>query len=337
MQKVETNIIDQTWPENELENINACPYCNGSQRTLAYESVQDWSFYCAPGKWTYWNCNSCEALYLSPRPTATSIGKAYAKYYTHTTGVDSFASRLKNLLKNECFFHWLGADFSPRLHIPAIFAFVLSPIKKRMYIPFDIESLVKLKKGTLLDVGCGSGNKLHQAKQLGWDVTGLEIDPNAVKAARESGLNVIQGDFRQLEQLEDKFDCIICSHVVEHVHEPTELLTLITKALKPQGTFILSLPNATSHVRESFGENWRGLEAPRHLGIPSLQKMIDYLKYLNYHDIKQINIYNSTIAESARIRSSRFGNKIHADDSKTASDDCFGEYASDFIQIIAKK
>jgi 2-polyprenyl-3-methyl-5-hydroxy-6-metoxy-1,4-benzoquinol methylase len=302
MQKPDTSIIDQPWTESELEHVDACPYCGTKERTLAYKDVQDWSFYCAPGKWTYWDCKGCEALYLSPRPKEASIGKAYGSYYTHGSSEGSLKQRIKTQLKNECFSHWINYNITPRLNLPKSLGFLLNPLKKILYVPFELEQLDVLPKGKLLDVGCGNGNMLKLAKELGWDVTGLEIDPNAVKAARERGLNVIEGDYRKLHQFVDGYDCIICSHVLEHVHQPLILLRLLVEALKPQGVLFLSLPNAKSHVRAQFGENWRGLEAPRHVAIPTLKKSIELLNFLGCTVISQVTAYDITIYESVRIK-----------------------------------
>jgi 2-polyprenyl-3-methyl-5-hydroxy-6-metoxy-1,4-benzoquinol methylase len=332
--------IDQDWPVHELENVDACPYCAATKRTLAYKDVQDWSFYGAAGKWSYWNCDECEALYLNPRPTESSIGKAYTTYYTHSTGGTSLLQNFKTRLKNECFFHWRQADISPRLNIPAPLAFLFTPLKKFINLPFELEQLVSKPKGKLLDVGCGSGKSLLIAKQLGWDVTGIEIDPSAVKAARAQGLNIIEGDFRQLKQLENEFDCIICSHVLEHVHFPLELLALLTQALRPQGIVLLSLPNAASHVRAEFGANWRGLEAPRHLGIPSLHKLTELLTSFGYTDIQQTKVNNLTVVESIRIKNrqltSSFATMLIAK-IKIAMSTAHPNAESDFIQISAKR
>lgn len=332
--------IDQPWPETDLESVNACPYCKATQCTLVYSDVQDWSFYGAPGKWKYWACNSCEALFLNPRPLETSIGKAYTTYYTHSAGGTSLLQNIKTRLKNECFYHWRHADISPRFNVPSVFGSIFLPFKKFINLPFELDQLVNLPKGKLLDVGCGSGKSLLVAKQLGWDVTGLEIDPSAVKAARAQGLTVVEGDFRQLKQLVNQFDCIICSHVLEHVHFPLELLQLLTEALGPQGVVLLSLPNASSHVRAEFGSNWRGLEAPRHLGIPTLSKLIELLTALGYEDIKQTNVNNLTVVESIRIKNrqltSSFKSMLFAK-LKIALSAPAANAQSDFIQISAKK
>lgn len=302
MKNFDISIINQPWPESELENVEACPYCGSKERTLAYKDVQDWSFYCAPGKWMYWDCKECEALYLNPRPTEVSIGKAYASYYTHGSSEDFLKQKIKTQLKNECFSHWLNTSIAPRLNLPKSLGFLLNPLKKMIFLPFELEHLAALPKGKLLDVGCGSGNMLMIAKELGWDVTGLEIDPNAVKAARKQGLNVIEGDCRKLEQLSNGYDCVICSHVLEHVHQPLMLLELLVNAVKPQGVLLLSLPNALSHVRTQFGESWRGLEAPRHVAIPTFKKAIEYLNKFGCTVINQVTVYNITIPESVRIK-----------------------------------
>jgi len=340
MKNSDTLIIDQPWPDKELEYVDACPYCGSKEQTLAHKDVQDWSFYCAPGKWTYWDCSVCDALYLSPRPTEESIGKAYTSYYTHNLNANSFIQKIKTRIRNECYSNWLNINVTPRLHLRKSIDFLLYPLRNVLYLPFELAALADLPKGNLLDVGCGSGNVLRLVKQLGWNVTGLEIDPNAVKAAREQGLNVIEGDYRKLEQFEGEFDCVICSHVLEHVHQPLALLTLLFKTLKPQGTLLLSLPNAHSHMRKQFGDNWRGLEAPRHLCIPTLQKIIDILQAEGFAHIKQVDVYGVTLMESNRV-----AKRLHALSishyiyyklrQKLAKNRLVKQ--SDFIQIVARR
>ena len=141
------------------------------------------------------------------------------------------------------------------------------------------------------------------AKDLGWDITGLEIDPNAVKAAKEQGLNVIEGSFNHLAQVTESFDCVICSHVLEHVYEPSTLIDLLTKKVKPQGVLLLSLPNSKSHVRSLYGANWRGVEAPRHLGIPALSKVVELLRAKGFSNAQQRQAAHSAPYHAERLGS----------------------------------
>ncbi|MFA6040250.1 MAG: class I SAM-dependent methyltransferase [Methylophilus sp.] len=302
MTKADTHLIDQIWPKHELEHTETCPYCGSSERSLAFQDVQDWSFYCAPGKWSYWDCTQCSALYQNPRPTESSIGRAYTAYYTHTYNNASFKSILKTRFKNECLSQWLHANFAPRLNIPKAFRFLFTPLRKLIGIPFELPFLASSSKGTLLDVGCGSGAKLQLAKNLGFEVTGLELDTNAVAVARSEGLNVILGDYKSLEQFNTTFNYIICSHVLEHVHEPIELLKLLIGTLSENGTLLLSLPNAQSHLRQHFSENWRGIEAPRHIAIPTARQINNIINKFGVFQVQQVACHYNTLAESRRLQ-----------------------------------
>jgi 2-polyprenyl-3-methyl-5-hydroxy-6-metoxy-1,4-benzoquinol methylase len=334
MNKPDTSIIDQEWPAEELEDVHECPYCYSKERTLAYKDVQDWSFYCAPGKWTYWSCKNCETLYLNPRPKEEFIYKAYGSYYTHGNEGRSFMKKVKEKLRNECYSHWLNASIEPRLGIPKWWAFLLKIFKARIQIPFDLEQLVALPKGRLLDVGCGNGETLLLARQLGWDVTGLEIDPKAAEYAKKLGLNVIEGGHEKLKNMSDHFDCVICSHVLEHVHDPKYLIKNLLNIMKNESTLILGCPNSKSSVLKEYGSFWRGLEAPRHITIPSARQLKLLLGNEGFKKTIQKKVDLSTVLASEEIRNvvtaSSNNKKI-----KIISNNNINE--SDFINLISIK
>ena len=303
MKNADTTKIEQSWPEDGIEQVQHCPYCGSSERAIAYKDVQDWSFYCAPGKWAYWDCKQCKAIYLNPRPTEATIGRAYETYYTHgTVNNESILQLFKERIRNECWSHWINADVSPRLYLPKALGFLLKPLKSILIEPFGLRELASLPKGALMDVGCGNGNLLSLATKLGWQAMGLEIDPAAVRAARNQGLDVLEGTYERLSEFSQLFDCIVCSHVLEHLHNPQDMLIKLRDALKRGGTLLLSLPNATSALRYHFGENWRGLEAPRHLSIPSMHWLKANLEEMGF-TVKQCqrSVF-LTAVESSRIR-----------------------------------
>jgi 2-polyprenyl-3-methyl-5-hydroxy-6-metoxy-1,4-benzoquinol methylase len=295
-------IIDNEWPECKLEHVNQCPYCSSTKRNLAFSNIQDWSFYASAGNWSYWNCEACSSLYLDPRPKASFIHEAYSQYYTHSKANISIASRIKALFKNEFFSHLFGINLNPRLEMSKKLFFLIKPLQSFLFIPFGMKQLVELPKGKLLDVGCGDGSMLKIARDLGWDVTGIEIDPQAVESTRKHGINVIQGSYHAIEQLDETYDCIICSHVLEHVYNPNEMLELIIKKLNSSGTLLLSCPNSLSHMREHFGSDWRGIEAPRHIAIPSLPFIENYFENLDFESVRHHEIFYGTYIESERIK-----------------------------------
>ncbi|MES2582827.1 MAG: class I SAM-dependent methyltransferase [Pseudomonadota bacterium] len=306
--------FDADWPAVDLEAVQACPYCGGTDRSLAYEGVQDWAFGCAPGRWSYWNCGNCQALYLHPRPTSASIGNAYARYYTH--GGDQAVSRLaafKQRLRNAHWSNRFQTSITPRLGLPR---WATDWLKPWIAEPFGLRQWAQLPKGLLLDVGCGNGDKLKLAGQMGWQARGIELDASAVQAAQAQGLQIEQGGYELLARYQGQADCVVCSHVLEHVHQPLEMLGLLLASLKPQGVLLLSVPNAASFLRHHYGESWRGLEAPRHLAIPDGNWLADYLRAQGF-DCTQVPSYPlETAMESERIR--RRGADLLASDQQAA-------------------
>src|SRR5712691_3687866 len=340
MKNTENAQIDRQWPDENLEEVGACPYCGSNHRSVAYRDVQDWTFESAPGRWTYWDYLNCNALYLDPRPTEKSIGSAYRRYYTHDQSPPSGRlQRLKYQLLNECWSHWLGTDIRPRLGVPRPLAPLLRPLYSKIPPPFELEVLATLPQGDLLDVGCGSGSTLKLAALLGWKVTGLELDTSAVRTARSQGLNVVYGTYHRLQEYPNAFDYVICSHLLEHVHQPHMLLGLIKAALKDNGVAIISCPNSQSYVRHRFGASWRGLEAPRHLAISSLEFLIGTMKSLGFSTTQIQPIGSTTIKQSRRILESRRKSELRG--TQQPQDELYPsvdpESHPDLIQLVCRK
>lgn len=335
-----TSPIAGDWPSDGLEQLEACPFCRSPGRTLALRDVRDWTFDCAPGKWTYWNCAGCSGLYLNPRPSVEAISLAYQRYYTHGANEKPVGiQKLKRLLINECWSQWLHTDIWPRIGVPDALAAPLRLLHSQIPPPFELEAIAAFDKGTLMDVGCGDGGTLKLAALLGWKVMGLELDISAVRAARAAGLNVVEGSYVQLKEYKLQFDCVICSHLIEHVHEPLLLLKWIAQALKAGGTALLSCPNSLSYVRQRFGASWRGLEAPRHLGIPSLDWLVSEMRTLGFSVERMDPVGSTTTKQSKRIHAVR--KQLAGSEPGLVVEDCmpFGDRRShpDLIQLVCTK
>jgi SAM-dependent methyltransferase len=103
------------------------------------------------------------------------------------------------------------------------------------------------KGGTLLDVGCGTGNFLAAARAKGFEVTGIEFDRNAAQFAREhlglrSTFSCTLEEFAE-EHPQEKFDVITFFEVLEHQDKPLGFLRLVKRCLKEDGHIALSVPN----------------------------------------------------------------------------------------------
>lgn len=98
---------------------------------------------------------------------------------------------------------------------------------------------------TLLDVGCGAGTLGAAVKaRRTCTVVGLTFSEVEAQAARRSLDQVELTDLNQFEPAAlGQFDCIVCSHVLEHLMQPSQVLDRLRACLRPQGTLLVALPN----------------------------------------------------------------------------------------------
>jgi SAM-dependent methyltransferase len=97
----------------------------------------------------------------------------------------------------------------------------------------------------LLDIGCGTGALGRKIKEeLDCHVVGITHSDSEAALAGEHIDQVLVCDLNSFEPLDmDQFDCIVCSHVLEHLYQPDELLKRVRHLLSPEGTLIVALPN----------------------------------------------------------------------------------------------
>jgi len=97
----------------------------------------------------------------------------------------------------------------------------------------------------ILDVGCGTGSLGHVIKRdLDCHVIGITNSQAEAPLAREHLDQVLVCDLNRFDVADmGFFDCIICSHVLEHLYQPEELLKRLRARLSFDGILIVALPN----------------------------------------------------------------------------------------------
>jgi SAM-dependent methyltransferase len=99
---------------------------------------------------------------------------------------------------------------------------------------------------TLLDIGCAEGQFLHLAQKTGFNVTGIDFNPASLRVARElfKIASVHQCSAEELGSRfpELRFDCITMFEVLEHTSNPFAVVCAVRRLLKPDGTFVMSVP-----------------------------------------------------------------------------------------------
>lgn len=89
-----------------------------------------------------------------------------------------------------------------------------------------------------------------------------------------------------------------------------------------------------------FRGSWRGLEAPRHIAIPTLHEVVTLLHQLGYVTIEQTDVFNLTSPESNKIAKReaavRLRDFIYIKLKKIRGFSRFRNQ-SDFIQLVATR
>jgi 2-polyprenyl-3-methyl-5-hydroxy-6-metoxy-1,4-benzoquinol methylase len=174
----------------------------------------------------------------------------------------------------------------------------------RDHVAFILDAVENRTGLDLLDVGCGSGTLLGLMKQRGFRPLGVDFSHEAAKVARtENGVRVIVGSLQQAGFASSSFDIVTLFHVMEHVTNPREILTEVSRILRPNGAMVLQVPNIDSWQFKAFGAKWYGLDIPRHLIDYSQQGMLKLLDDAGFivHRIKHFNLRDNAPAFASSL------------------------------------
>jgi 2-polyprenyl-3-methyl-5-hydroxy-6-metoxy-1,4-benzoquinol methylase len=111
---------------------------------------------------------------------------------------------------------------------------------------------INLDARRITDIGSGTGYLLrlvHQAapsaKLSGYDTFG------EMMALAKLLCPVASFEVRDLFQLEDKFDVIFCTEILEHLEQPGQALRAVAKLVLPGGALVLTVPDGRKDQQES--------------------------------------------------------------------------------------
>jgi 2-polyprenyl-3-methyl-5-hydroxy-6-metoxy-1,4-benzoquinol methylase len=121
---------------------------------------------------------------------------------------------------------------------------IVSPTLYNAAANLAVLSLVPSNARSVLDVGCGAGGNAQELRRRGLVVDGLTFSAAEARLAERWCRRVFLHNCESgLPMIYDDYDCVICSHVLEHIAEPARLLTDIANVLAPSGKLIVALPN----------------------------------------------------------------------------------------------
>jgi len=137
---------------------------------------------------------------------------------------------------------------------------VLSPVTVKSYNLLLDEFEKYRKTNKILDMGCGRGWFLLEAKKRGWEVYGTEFSKKAVEICTNNGIVMEKEKFDC-----DDFDIITLFEVIEHINNPNEILSSIYIMLRKEGLFYCTTPNFNSLLRYYLKADYNIIGYPEHL------------------------------------------------------------------------
>ena len=238
-----------------------CKVCKNKENNTAFtaKEMQHGTRDC----FTYIECNNCGCLQIEEIPS--NMADYYpSDYYSYNIKkssrekIDSFLSSLiinyrvnkKNLLgglydkyrrkyRNRHLFSWLAKDICS----------------------FDSD---------IIDIGCGNGDLLLKMHQAGFkSLTG--VDPYISESIDYFGKIAIHK--KEVYEITRKYDLVMLHHSFEHMQDPSQVLSHLSKILKKDGTILIRIPVADCFAYRKYGANWVALDAPRHFFLHTRKSM----------------------------------------------------------------
>ncbi|MBW6482144.1 MAG: class I SAM-dependent methyltransferase [Vicingaceae bacterium] len=156
------------------------------------------------------------------------------------------------------------------------------------------------KTNKMLDVGCGPGLFLIEAKKRGWEVYGTEFTDNQLAYLNDKGINTLKGKLNNDSFEDGLFDVIISSEVIEHINNPVEEMQQFYRLLRKGGLVYITTPNFNAIERFLLKGDYNIIEYPEHLCYYT-KKTIDLL--LSNNGFKKVKATTTGIS-IARIKKS---------------------------------
>lgn len=158
--------------------------------------------------------------------------------------------------------------------------------------------------GRLLDVGCGTGVFLAEAKKNPhWEVSGVEPNLMAADYARnELEIPIFPERFSDAPLPESCYDVITMWNVLEHLDHPVQDLRRAVEILRPGGMLVICIPNLESIGAKIFGPAWAGWDLPRHLYLFPQHQLKTVLENIGLIEIDRQCIAGSHSAEGLNLR-----------------------------------
>jgi 2-polyprenyl-3-methyl-5-hydroxy-6-metoxy-1,4-benzoquinol methylase len=150
--------------------------------------------------------------------------------------------------------------------------------------------------------------------KYGYQVQGIDVSEKAIQAARRANtMDNVHFDVMSAEELVAsgiRYDAVICSEVLEHLHDPRPLLKVLYQSLKHDGKLIVTVPNGFGprealvtkpvlNMRKANGWGWKMItrlkETMGYSGTTtqSAADNLDHVQFFSKKDLQQLSEENN--------------------------------------------
>ncbi|MGL4209656.1 MAG: class I SAM-dependent methyltransferase [Candidatus Adiutrix sp.] len=131
---------------------------------------------------------------------------------------------------------------------------------------------------TVLDIGSGNGTFVRIAKEAGWQPTALDLNQDSNQKLAADGFKVIVKHLEAADLPSESFDLITFWEVLEHLPDPRLALLEARRLLRPNGIFLIMVPNVLSLVTRLLHDKSQTFGGHSHLNHFSTDTLTLLLK-----------------------------------------------------------
>jgi len=113
-----------------------------------------------------------------------------------------------------------------------------------------IQKFIASHSSSLLDIGCANGGLLQDLRKQDYhNIFGIDPSPTCISHVRSKGITCFEGDLFSLsfKNMTRQFDCIVLTHVLEHIHDLQAAVDNISDRLKEDGILFIEVPDASNY------------------------------------------------------------------------------------------
>ncbi|MDA9171062.1 class I SAM-dependent methyltransferase [Alphaproteobacteria bacterium] len=115
--------------------------------------------------------------------------------------------------------------------------------------------LLESNKGNFIEFGCGTCEHLKIFKNIGYSISGVDLDSNIKKYSDEIKIFHCDVQTEKLDIRDNSYDVVFSKSFIEHLSEPDKYLKEAYRILKPGGKILTMVPDWESNVKIYFDDH----------------------------------------------------------------------------------